>query len=461
MTTVNRPPLRRGLLLAGLCAAALLAPAGARADQIDEALLRARSKVVGKLEDAGYNNVGVLKFRVQRGSQPASFRAGELNNLMATRLENALILAEPAPSFGVTRGASQVAAAKDRKSTYLTEAGRRKLFAYAYPLAWGHEKVATDAFITGTVHVASDLRSAKVILEVFDKRDPEPRPLHEFQVKADKSLLRDLNCTFVVRKRGDNDTTVVVMPDPVDDKLPDEVKKEEKGEKKALVVEEVKGDGYGEKKAQYGPAAAEVRADLSRLLDFRIYYDDQLVEPVGGKVPYPKEGQRVWFKLKAAERLALVLRVNGVNTLDNQQAAVEDCSKWVLEPDEEYTIRGYYPNEKTVQLFRAEPPTPALLASFGKDVGVINLDVFRARKADGAARVASARALRLDLTGESLTELRGKLRSLKSRNVIVPGASEEASLESASFQGYHAGGWSVRYYLPEKMLDPVEEKDLP
>src|SRR5262245_57513395 len=103
--------------LAGLGCFALFA-AGiptARADNIDNELRTKAGLIMKDLQARGYQNVGVLKFLVKRGNTPPTFTAGKLNYLMATRLENALIMVDKdSAPIGITRGASAVAAAKEK-----------------------------------------------------------------------------------------------------------------------------------------------------------------------------------------------------------------------------------------------------------------------------------------------------------------------------------------------------------
>src|SRR5438552_3617180 len=117
--------------LAGLgCLAILMAgPSSARADNIDNELRAKAGAVMKDLQAHGYQNIGVLKFQVRRGNTPPTLTAGKLNYLMATRLENALVMVDKdSAPIGITRGSSAVAAAKDKNATYLTPEGRQNLF---------------------------------------------------------------------------------------------------------------------------------------------------------------------------------------------------------------------------------------------------------------------------------------------------------------------------------------------
>src|SRR5262249_22800266 len=146
------------------------------------------------LQKQGYQNVGVLKFRVQVGTADPRFDAGRLTSMLATRLENVLILANDMQKpLGITRGASQTAAERDRTATYTTEAGRQKLFTHAYPLAWGKDRVKVNAFLTGLVRLSPDLTTATVTLQEFTADRPELKPVAEFKVKTNRLMLADMN----------------------------------------------------------------------------------------------------------------------------------------------------------------------------------------------------------------------------------------------------------------------------
>src|SRR5436190_11454590 len=88
-------------------------PAPARADNIDLELYKQAPKVMEYLQKQGFQNVGVLKFRVQKGTKPETFNAGPLNVNMASRLENLLILVNDTKQpIGIIHDASRVAAAE-------------------------------------------------------------------------------------------------------------------------------------------------------------------------------------------------------------------------------------------------------------------------------------------------------------------------------------------------------------
>ena len=89
--------------------------------------------MLGYLKEHGYRNVGVLKFRVQKGDEPVSDRVGTLNLDLAARLEVALVLTTDIKApLGIIHDASAVAA-KIPGANHLNEPGRRALLGRATP----------------------------------------------------------------------------------------------------------------------------------------------------------------------------------------------------------------------------------------------------------------------------------------------------------------------------------------
>src|SRR4051794_18216170 len=148
-----RPSSRRWFALAaGLFLFLSWAPA-VKAASLERALMEQAKKIRKYCQDQGYQTVGVLKFRVQKGDAAPTDRAGPINLNMAQRLELALILANDAKQpLNIIKDAS-AAAAGVPGANHLTEDGQRLLFfdkankpLHAYQLAWKHDGlVAADA----------------------------------------------------------------------------------------------------------------------------------------------------------------------------------------------------------------------------------------------------------------------------------------------------------------------------
>src|SRR5258708_1361522 len=188
--------------LASVTLGAFLAGPVRSADPIEDNLPAQAYKVVKFLKKNGYQNVGVLKFRVQKDSEPESFHVGPLNVAMATRLENSLLLMnDKTDPIGIIHDAGRVAASKKEKATYLTPQGCDKLFRYEYPLAWGTKMVEADAFLTGVVRVNLVKRTTTVTIEALDRKAKKLTPVTSFEVRTDRSILTDVCTNFVLNKR--------------------------------------------------------------------------------------------------------------------------------------------------------------------------------------------------------------------------------------------------------------------
>jgi hypothetical protein len=317
-----------GLCVACLAAWALLARP-ARADTIEECLPPRGAEVMEHLQKRGYKNVGVLHFRVEMPGARSPFGVGRLGSLMATRLENVLILAnDDDRPVGITRAASERAATRDRKATYLTAEGRKKLFAQKYPLAWGDKEVTVDALLTGLVKMSPDLAKATVTIEEWLPGQDKANPLAKFEVPTNRLLLADLNRNFFLSKRSLNKGLKIEEPDP------------------EAVASAANGGGPVSLDKGSPPAADDT---FDGLLDFRAYYGNEEFKPgADNKLPAPRDGQDVYFTVEARkERLGVVVLVNGVNTLGEEgvDRDPDQYSMWVLEPGKRYTIRGYYTME--------------------------------------------------------------------------------------------------------------------
>ena len=158
-------------LMGLLCALpAPVSAADAPSASLDRALQEQAPEILKQLREKGYKNVGVLKFRIKKGTDPVSDKVGTLNMFLADRLEVALILVnsnDPAKQIGIVKKASAVAA-KIPGASHVTADGRAKLFQSEYPLAWGDSSVKPDAFLTGIAQVSADLKQITVGVLAFD-----------------------------------------------------------------------------------------------------------------------------------------------------------------------------------------------------------------------------------------------------------------------------------------------------
>ena len=252
----SKPWLRKGLALALAAVLGLSACNGAvRADNLDQELTRHARKVIMKdLLDHKYQNVGILKFTLEKANGKSTYNAGLINVNMANRLENALILADDheTPPIGITRGAGKVAAlaaAKKLAGDPTTAEGRKTLFELTYPLAWGPD-AKVDAFLAGVVKVSADMKTTTLIVQAFDKDDFKTlRVVATIEVPTDRNILSDMGKSFLVRAIG-------------------EVKNDDR-----LNNDAVNDVANQNKNTPEPPTITNNKTRLSEILDFKVFYD--------------------------------------------------------------------------------------------------------------------------------------------------------------------------------------------
>src|SRR5262245_10046917 len=187
-------------------AAVLAMPGRAAADQLEKELLKQAPTIIQHLQSKGYKNVGVLKFRVKKGSEAITDSVGVLNQTLAQRLEIALVLAndnDVKKQLGIVQNASSVAAGL-RGASHLTRDGRQVLFKGQYPLAWGKQQVTPDAFLTGIAEVSGDLKEMTVGILAFGKETETLDKVGRFTVATGSSTLSEMGESFLLRGAFDD-----------------------------------------------------------------------------------------------------------------------------------------------------------------------------------------------------------------------------------------------------------------
>lgn len=451
------------LLTSGL----LLTAQSVRADAIDDALgqVNGAKKILKHLQKQGYRNVGVLRFQVQRADGKPNFHAGHLNDVMATRLENALIIVQPldeAKLIGITRGATTVAAERIKGSNYTTKEGRASLFAEKYPLAWGKKSVKVDAFVTGIVQVSPDYKTTRIVIQAFDSKNPsEVKEITTLEPNTDRAALRDMGESFVISKRSMFlFASKGVIPDSeVDNTVPDLVAKPGDNIEKIkeyLDIEIVMGDGLE-------------GAKILNPVPMNIVADGAGHAKIDGLIP----GKNLVIKMKAKTQLGVLLRVNGVNTINEERYEKNspyEYSWWILEANKEYLVRGFAKRTEdgkaTLKQFKVTPPEAVPPSDLGEDVarwGKIEFEIFADVPALGLepkVKIAkqSTDFLRKDLPPTNSFQEAKDLIAMARSEVIDPrgrlfitGDTEKTiNLESTEFNGTNVGRLEVRYYYPGK-----------
>lgn len=345
-----------------------LAPAARAQDSVslERSLVRAAPSVLKHCQDAGYQNVGVLKFLVHKaGVDKLSDSAGTLNRTIARQLEMGMILSNNAAKpIGIIDNASDVAA-KTPGANHLTKEGRLKLFEPTYPLAWGKDQVKADAFITGMVSVSADLKNLTIKLFAFDAKNNKLDPVgKDLTALNDPRKLSEMGESFSTRGAFDDGT--------VENK--DTAKKETEVIEKAAQVKE--------------NAAPNPAKDDKAPIKLTVLYDGKPIpfELKDGKafIPEPNEGQKVAFQMQqgAKAKMACVLKVNGENTLFRQKLPDLQCRKWILEGGSNVQVNGFQLDNDTSETFKvlSKAESKAREIDYGNDVGTITLTVFQEQK---------------------------------------------------------------------------------
>jgi hypothetical protein len=470
------------ILLLGPVGLLLAAAAEARAANLDEALLKAAPGILSFVKEEGYTNIGVLPFKVQKGSRKASFGAAPLAANLPGRLENVLIMSQGSDedeAVGIIRDAGGTAQ-KAKVGRYgSSDAAFRKLFAARYKLAWGKQKVKADAFLTGLVVNTHDRSRTKIQVQLITPKSRAGGELKAtdvgkpIDVRTDRSLLRDLGYTYAlsrsVLRRGytaqKRDAAAVRLvargeqgqqgnEESQSDLLtPDNIagmafELRYNGEKQELKL--IREGKPGARAAQYQAPPAEAGTKLTMVLT-RLLGEDK---PLG-----------------------VVLKVNGRSTFQEEELESIKCRKWIYAPDRKDKadeFLGFYSDAggKNVRRFRVadEKESAQRASELGPRAGWIDIDVYASEeeKKDGGdepeAKISSRGMARSRGTPATLKQAQARLR--KANNVKVkpskvarrgPGglilpemeASEEVKLDTAELPNpVHLGGISIRYYEP-------------
>jgi len=295
--------MRPILTLACLCSLAFVPRAGA--GTLDQELEKQMPTLLAALQKAKVRNVGVMKFRVQDEGAEPRFDAPMCGSL-AARLENLLVMhGGPAekPVVGVIHDAGQVAGRADVGPWFAKPAERRKLFDMRYPLAAGDDQVKPDLFLTGKLVLSKDRKQVALTIESFDLEHPEKLlAVATLRAPTDRSVLRDLGYDFVLR---DADRRTLAGQTSVSAEVED----------KYLVASTF------DQKEDAGVSPADIAGIV-----FQVLVDGKVVpcEKKDGRwtlvCPPPKA--KIEFRLinRAGKKRAVAVRLNGVNTTDEQRA---------------------------------------------------------------------------------------------------------------------------------------------
>jgi len=358
-------------------AVSLLTSVPAYGDNIDDQLIKEAPKILDYLREHKLSSVGVLRFRVKKGIELPTFSAGPINANMVTRLENLLAVAadDGKETIQLIAEPGQTIAAKNAKLTYLDAKGRAELFKLTYH-AIGNAKPATvNAFLFGTVGLSEDYATTTVTISAFTPAQLRPKQIAQFTVPTDRNILADIGENFMITKRNwkrgqDRDKVAI------------------RGWKPNTGVTDGSGptnDEPGLTNDKPGPQHKPPSPpDLKNYLEFKVFYEgeEQTISLDAKKdkwqIAAPRSGQRVEMAIKnvSDKQIGVVLTVNGMNTILSQEGPMSSLGKYILDPKEEYHIKGFLQKDRTLAPFSVVSTAEAEELMSNANVGMIQLAVF-------------------------------------------------------------------------------------
>ncbi len=437
-----------------------------RADNLDEALLAQKKKLFKYIHEKKAKTVGVLKFRGQIDDGPVSFTIGPINTILAERLEMVLLLgSDPSDPINVIHDANQVAVRSKQRINYLTVDGRKKLFELNYPVVSGNKPLPADIFFTGFFKIDLTKRTTAVALAAFTRDSPKVQPLNiEFEVKTDRNILADASQGFVIpraalKKRG-------AFDDHFDEMGNTSAQKEKKEKEKQKEAKKPAQNEQDTNKERLAELRMFVRSEAG---DYEVTYLPDPTNP--GQKNFKTDrpltvGDRVYFKLTnlSNQRIAVVLFVNGVNTLYEGKGDSRDLPKWVLDPgDQPLVVSGYYTGdtgEKNVKAFTVVPESAMDEPLSDATIGTVQMHVFgeaaetpTSQDAPGTRGLSRAEWEKAQRKGSSLASLQQQILKTtkaqsRSRGLIKGGETEDGSkLNTVEFKNPQLmQEFSLRYY---------------
>jgi hypothetical protein len=165
----------------------------------------------------------------------------------------------------------------------------------------------------------------------------------------------------------------------------------------------------------------------------------------GNTVPEPKSTDKIAFELSNTTEgtYAVVLLVNGENTLYQERGTPQVCRKWVLGPNSSVTVRGFQTDANTVAPFSVLPPQQAIpdAVRYGDHAGTYRLVVFHGSMTSSEAEVVR-KTDPTDANTLAISRTRGGTRpaGVKPQTLKALQADLRGRLEGGSTRGYVVKG---------------------
>ncbi len=319
-----------------------VATSQSQAGTLDEGLILNASRIVPDLKKAGIKNVGVLPFKIKKGSRQALYAGGPLGVAMPERLENALIMAmEPdeTKAIGIIRDTMSTANKGNVGSYTSSKSAFDKLFSLNYRRAWGEgtsRLVKADGFLTGTVSNTGDRSKTTVQINLFTKSSfvkgrIEPVKTWNFTVRTDHQLLADLGYNFSLSNKA---LARGVKPMRRDQAVQQQVNQQ---------------DQQGQQQPQDPLQTNEHSPDNIKGFAFELLYDGvkQTITPISGQqqgsfspeyqappaMPGAKIEMALTRKVGGDNKLGVLLLVNGESTWQMEKGDPEmHLRRWIMGP---------------------------------------------------------------------------------------------------------------------------------
>lgn len=423
------------------------------ADTIPRALQKKIPSIIRYLNDHSFKTVGVLKFRVKKGSEKLSDSVGPLNSLIADRLEIGLILGNSfndEEQLNVIKDASSQVA-NNGSASHLTEEGRNAFFQSNYELAWGDQTATADAFLTGIVRVNPDSKSVTVGVLCFNRHGGGlEKACDVFQAKLDAASLSELGESFVLRGAFDGGTT--------------------KSKNTTLTAPKEDSPSQQEKEENVLEHASAVKSSLTSFplnsttapVKLEITYDGKSVpiETRDGKgfIREPQEGEKVEIAIirttKTDSRIGVVLKVNGENTLYRQTLSDLECAKWILSKQHIRTVvRGYQiagTDEMESFAVLSQSESEKRSVNYGRSLGQIQVTVFQEENLELAADLPPA------IPDEDEEDLTAMLRGIQPSKTPKSLSALKHQLRLAGKEGGETRGLIVNSKITNNDIQIVE-----
>jgi hypothetical protein len=315
--------------------------------------------------------------RRSQGEGKPEDAAGELNMGLADRLEAALILANQDGKFGILDRASlAVVANNNRLASHKTEEGRQAFFADKYKLAWGGEKVKPSAFIAGLASISKDLKSVTIKLETFGE-DGQLESLGEpITVPTNRRTLVEAGYSYVLSEKTAPQIFDGARGSRTNKGAVAQIKQEDDSVATSLAL------ALNDTRKPDGVRFTAQDALRDCPVKLTILFNDKPVAVETDLVREPKEGEKVSFRLENTDPkylYAVVLKVNGKNTLFGEDLEAGQCLKWILPPGAKLEVLGFQEDEKSYSEFKilSDKESEENAVRYGDLVGTLRMIAYR------------------------------------------------------------------------------------